>query len=213
MNHANSMHDPKSGQSALQRAIAYADWIFGGPTPDTTPRKQPSAQTPSANFKPSVPTAFSNAPCLLYGERVFPFTAEMTLIGREPKATIHIDESFSGWETVSLCHARLICRNGRWLVRDGYTDTEPSENGVYVNGKRTRVNYLADYWTIGFGTVTFRFYASVNAAQQANEAGLSNALICVDCGGVNVQDARFCKKCGHALVSMTSVHANVGLVH
>lgn len=138
-------------------------------------------------------------PCLVYGTRIFPLKDEVILVGREPKATICIDTSFAGWTTVSLCHARLMLRRGRWLVRDGYADDAPSEHGIYVNDKRTRVNYLAEDWTIAFGQVEFRFYLSVAVAQQASENGLANTRGCPNCGRVNNAASNFCKACGRAL--------------
>ena len=218
MKNANSMYDDGSPHRVLETAIAYADWILGGPSPHTQTKDRTTAQSNAANSKanaasPIASLAFLPVPCLVSGERIFPFGGEMILVGREAKATICIDKSFVGWETVSPCHARLMPRKGRWLIRDGYADDDPSENGIYVNGKRTRVNYLADHWTIGFGQVEFRFYTTVALAQQARARGLSNVLACPNCGGVNGGTALFCKECGRALSSISPLRANVMVNH
>lgn len=206
MNHANSTLDGVA-QRVLTTAIGYADWILGGPAPNTQVNKNRQAQRDAENSNmrranPVLWTANLDAPCLVYGARIFPFIGALIFVGRDPHATICIDPSFEGWETMSPCHARLMPRNGRWLIRDGYTDDAPSENGIYVNGKRTRVNYLVDHWMIAFGQVEFRFYSSVAIAQQAQDNGLANARACPNCGGVSDAAAKFCQGCGRVLASL-----------
>lgn len=65
------------------------------------------------------------------------------------------------------------------MVTDGYNDNVPSDNRIYANRKRTRVNYLEDNGIIGFGRVEFCFHASNDALDRTCE--------------------HFCKHCGFAL--------------
>ncbi|MGB8643985.1 MAG: FHA domain-containing protein [Anaerolineae bacterium] len=88
----------------------------------------------------------------------FDLLKEQLTVGRDSKADLQIDEQFPDWDTVSNYHARLERRGARWVVLDGWTDGQPSTNGILVNRKRTRENYLEDNFTVGFGNVEFQFH-------------------------------------------------------
>ena len=64
-----------------------------------------------------------------------------------------IGPPLDGWETVSPYHARVERRGSEWVLLDGLCDAEPSTNGIFVDGKRTRENYLWPGARIAFGSV------------------------------------------------------------
>jgi pSer/pThr/pTyr-binding forkhead associated (FHA) protein len=69
-----------------------------------------------------------------------------TTIGRAPTNTIHIPDN-----TISLQHAHLSYRNGKWYVRDA-----GSRNGTYVNDQPVRDPIPAgEGATIGIGDILF----------------------------------------------------------
>jgi len=73
-------------------------------------------------------------------------------IGRDPANNLPIDESFTGWQTVSRQHA-LISRHERGYVIEDLG----SQNGVRVNGRLTPKNLLRNGWQVSVGGVAFRF--------------------------------------------------------
>jgi pSer/pThr/pTyr-binding forkhead associated (FHA) protein len=81
-------------------------------------------------------------------------------VGRADDGSVElvIDAYFEGWQTVSRRHARLE-REGRGGPRGCpfvVVDLD-SENGVYVNGRRTKENVLYDGYVVSFGQVQFAF--------------------------------------------------------
>ncbi|MCX7840254.1 MAG: FHA domain-containing protein [Anaerolineae bacterium] len=91
------------------------------------------------------------------GKRFY-LAREIQTLGRARDCHIRIPTNIPNADTVSYHHARLVQRNGRWVVLDGTSDTMPSLNGVLVNGKRTPANYLEDGDVITFGALKFRFH-------------------------------------------------------
>lgn len=97
-------------------------------------------------------------PCLqslAQPQLVFVLTKSVMTIGRAADCDIQIPETLPGAATVSRYHARLEKHQERWRVIDGVTN-QPSTNGVFVQGQRTRDNYLKDGDCIAFGLVSFR---------------------------------------------------------
>lgn len=92
--------------------------------------------------------------------QIFPISNDEVQIGRAEDCDIVIGEDEEGWETVSDHHAVLEKRESRWVLIDGGKDGVPSMNGIFVNGRRTRQNYLANDFLIGFGSVILRFHGS-----------------------------------------------------
>lgn len=74
-------------------------------------------------------------------------------IGRARSNDIVIDNTFVGWQTVSLYHAELRYQNGRFVLVD-----KQSDNGSYVNRMRTGSNLLDDGVTISLGKVEFVYH-------------------------------------------------------
>ncbi len=64
------------------------------------------------------------------------------IIGRDPQVVIRIPG-----QTTSRKHARIIFRNGRFLIED-----TNSTNGIFVNGKKTLMHVLFDGDHINIGT-------------------------------------------------------------
>jgi hypothetical protein len=81
-----------------------------------------------------------------------PLARPAITVGRAPECDLVIDQHFKGWPTVSLRHA-TIERDGEDLV---VIDSD-SENGVYVNGQRTRENVLYEGCILSFGQARFVF--------------------------------------------------------
>jgi pSer/pThr/pTyr-binding forkhead associated (FHA) protein len=71
--------------------------------------------------------------------------------------TLRIDEKFPNWQTVSRYHARIYRdpSTGRPVIEDNN-----SQNGVYVQGRRTARNLLKDGWTVTIGGVEFIYRES-----------------------------------------------------
>jgi hypothetical protein len=97
------------------------------------------------------------------GLRIYLKQDTMTL-GRASNCDLKIAPKLPGADTVSPHHARLVKRELRWVVVDGLTDDEPSLNGIYVNGKRTLENYLAEDDEIAFGELKLCFRVPPTAA-------------------------------------------------
>lgn len=91
------------------------------------------------------------------GKRFY-LAREMQTLGRARDCHIRISANIPNADTVSYHHARILVRNGRWLVLDGASDALPSLNGITVNGKRTLANYLEPGDVITFGMLKFRFH-------------------------------------------------------
>ncbi len=100
-------------------------------------------------------------------ELKFYLDREQMTIGRASNCDFRIPERVSGTDAISRQHARFEKRGQRWAVIDGARDGELSTNGIFVNGKRTLENYLADDDEIGFGEMIFRFHAPPAITQLA----------------------------------------------
>lgn len=93
------------------------------------------------------------------------------IIGRAMESegiTLRIDETIPGWETVSRHHAR-ICHDltsGRTVIED-----TGSQNGVYVQGRRTARNLLKDGWTVAIGGVEFVYHEPQAGRSQPPQSG------------------------------------------
>ncbi len=83
----------------------------------------------------------------------FTLDAAGATIGRGPDSDLVIDEAVPGADTVSRHHARISLDDGHWIVED-----LDSQNGIYVNGRRTGRNLLQDGWTLAIGGVQFIFH-------------------------------------------------------
>jgi len=125
-----------------------------------SPRPRPSEVEKPEAPPPSLVTVERPEPGTPYleslerlGEVVYcPLTQPVITIGRDSDNDLVIDEHFVGWRTVSRHHARVE-RDGESFV---LVDMD-SENGVYVNGRRTRENILHDGCHVSFGRVRFVF--------------------------------------------------------
>jgi hypothetical protein len=126
----------------------------GALKPEPTPL---SAQGDTLELSPGVPAARLVLPAPEdAGEGaawVVPLTTEGLTIGRGPDNDLVIDVATPGSESVSRQHARIFCEGGRWILED-----LESQNGVYVNGRRTGRNVLQDGWTLAIGGVQAVFY-------------------------------------------------------
>lgn len=93
---------------------------------------------------------------------ILPLAKEAVTIGRAKECDLQITEKMklTGADSISRVHARLEKRGERWVLIDGAPD-QPSTNGVFVNGVRTRENYLRDGVEIRLGQVTFQFYTQL----------------------------------------------------
>ncbi len=91
---------------------------------------------------------------------VVPIEKDSVTIGRDKDCDAQITEKMGlpQAETISRKHARLERRGDRWVLIDGVVTNQPSANGVYVAGVRTRENYLHDGVEISFGLVRFTFH-------------------------------------------------------
>lgn len=91
------------------------------------------------------------------GKRFY-LTREIHVLGRARDCHLRIGTNIPDADTVSYHHARILKRNGRWIVLDGASNGLVSLNGIRVNGKRTIANYLEDGDVITFGALKFRFH-------------------------------------------------------
>jgi pSer/pThr/pTyr-binding forkhead associated (FHA) protein len=100
---------------------------------------------------------------------IFPIVKDSVTIGRAKGCDIQITEKMKlpGADTLSRWHARLEKRGERWVLIDGVKPNQPSTNGVFVNGMRTRENYLREGVEIRLGQVAFTFYTQLPTAQPA----------------------------------------------
>jgi len=198
------MSEPPAARSLFQIAIAYADWALGGPAPQVhvgqhSPLCVPNRARGDMPVLLEASTHAANIAYLTYGDRLFYLEGDVVTVGREPNAMIRIDDSFAEWDTVSPQHARLARYGERWMLLDGYCDDQPSENGIYVNRKRTRENYLNDQWLIGFGLVEFRFHVNHAQPPTAVHPTSPESIPCARCGKLNRVQGRFCRQCGGCL--------------
>ncbi len=83
-----------------------------------------------------------------YAGQVFPIVGMETGIGRDPAQDIAISSD----GTASRRHARILCDNGSWFVRD-----EGSSNGTWVNGVRIQEQPLFPGDMVKVGATNFRF--------------------------------------------------------
>lgn len=100
---------------------------------------------------------------------IIPIAKDAVTIGRAKECDIPITEKMKlpGADTMSRWHARLEKRGERWVLIDGGKPNQPSTNGVFVNGVRTRENYLRDGIEVRLGQVRFTFYTQLPPAQPA----------------------------------------------
>ena len=98
-----------------------------------------------------------------------PIATDSVTIGRAKGCDIQITEKMKlpGADTLSRWHARLEKRGERWVLIDGGKPNQPSTNGVFVGGVRTRENYLRDGIEIRLGQVAFTFYTQLPTANPA----------------------------------------------
>lgn len=85
-----------------------------------------------------------------YAGQVFPILGVEAGIGRDPAQDIAISSD----GTASRRHARILCANGAWFVRD-----EGSSNGTWVNGVRVQEQPLFPGDMVKVGATNFRFEA------------------------------------------------------
>jgi pSer/pThr/pTyr-binding forkhead associated (FHA) protein len=95
------------------------------------------------------------------GDSVYSVPRQGLTIGRAADNDLVIDAAVEGAETVSDYHARIYFDMGHWIVKD-----LDSQNGIYVNDRRTGHNLLEDGWLLQVGGVKMTFY------EGAEEAGL-----------------------------------------
>ncbi len=88
-----------------------------------------------------------------------------TWIGRADTMSFAIPAAIAGAASVSPEHARIEKRGARWIIVDGVETGRPSQTGIFVNGKRTRVNYLKEGDVIRLGQVEFDFHAPQGGMQ------------------------------------------------
>jgi len=81
-----------------------------------------------------------------------------TRIGRALDNDLVINETFVGWETVSRYHADVRLEKDRWVLVDS-----GSQNGVFVNGRRTGRNILCDGYRVSLGSAEFLFRTGENS--------------------------------------------------
>lgn len=124
------------------------------PAPGPPEVKEPEAAPPplvtTERPKPGIP--YLESLDRTKGVVYCPLSQPVITIGRDSDNDMVIDEHFVGWPTVSRHHAKVE-RDGELLV---LVDLD-SENGVYVNDRRTRENILHDGSVVSFGRVRFAF--------------------------------------------------------
>lgn len=126
-------------------------------------RKQPTAPLPVAQQvvnQPKTTSLLWTSPAHLTpvggqagAPPIFELKPEGIKVGRAQDNDLIISSAFPGWETVSQHHARIYKQGAYWVVED-----LNSQNGVYVNRRRTGCNVLHDEWTLEFGGVGFVFH-------------------------------------------------------
>ncbi|OQY99437.1 MAG: hypothetical protein B6D41_01525, partial [Chloroflexi bacterium UTCFX4] len=89
-----------------------------------------------------------------------------TVIGTSDRANLPIPAAIAGAASISPEHARIEKRGARWILRDGDAERRQSKTGVFVNDKRTRVNYLQNGDKIRLGDVEFIFHEPPQGAKQ-----------------------------------------------
>lgn len=88
-----------------------------------------------------------------------------TIIGTSDGANLIVPTAIAGAASISPEHARIEKRGARWLIRDGDAEGRQSKTGIFVNDKRTRVNYLQDNDKIRLGDVEFIFHEPPQGAK------------------------------------------------
>jgi len=99
-----------------------------------------------------------------------PIAKESVTLGRAKDCDVQITDKMklSNVDTISRHHARLEKRGERWVLIDGVAPGQPSANGVFVNDKRTRENFLIEGDVVRLGLVAFQFVTQLpqpNSAQ------------------------------------------------
>jgi hypothetical protein len=118
-------------------------------------------QRPEPTLPPPQPVPYLECPGRLVEPRQFPLNnldKGDEFIGRAMASegiTLRIDETFPRWETVSRRHAHIYRdpTTGRVVIED-----LGSQNGVYVQGRRTVRNLLRGGWTVDIGGVEFVYH-------------------------------------------------------
>lgn len=128
--------------------------------------RRPTAPPPPITITepPPPPPAAPAVPTLLLADdraRRFVITAPRFTIGRAEENDLLIDETFSGWETVSRRHA-IIQQVGEQII----IEDQNSRNGIRVNGRATAKNLLRDGWTVAIGRVEFIFTVHPDATPE-----------------------------------------------
>ena len=93
-------------------------------------------------------------------EQVTPLrlTGTVQTIGRSGDNDLVITEQYSNWDSVSRYHATIRQEQDLWVIYDLGQDGQPSRNGVFVDGRRTKKNILRSGWLVAIGKVEFIFY-------------------------------------------------------
>ena len=89
------------------------------------------------------------------GQREIVLNKDWYTIGRSKSCSIQVIGPF-----VSRFHARLIrvsldCQRTYFLILDGNSESQPSKNGLFLDGKRVRNRMLKVGDTLSFGNHAF----------------------------------------------------------
>jgi Transcriptional regulatory protein, C terminal/FHA domain len=101
-----------------------------------------------------------SVPRLVWETREIPLSTDETLLGRDEKAGVFIDDA-----SASRRHARVVSRDGRSTLED-----LGSKNGTLHNGKRLRAPVVlsdGDRIQVGRASLIFRESASTRSTQTA----------------------------------------------
>lgn len=98
-----------------------------------------------------------------------PILKDVITIGRAKDCDVQITDKMklANVDTISRHHARIEKRGERWVLIDGVAPGQPSANGVFVNDKRTRENFLNEGDVIRLGLVAFQFVTQLPQAKPA----------------------------------------------
>jgi hypothetical protein len=91
------------------------------------------------------------------------------ILGRGADSTIRIPAGWPGWESVSRRHARIVHEVAHGHTRVVIEDLG-SENGLFVNGRRTGRNVLRDGWRVSLGRLTFTYRSGESRAAEPRPA-------------------------------------------
>jgi hypothetical protein len=132
--------------------------------PTSTTPPPPTGGGPTPPPQPPLPASpYLECPGRSVEPRQFPLSRldqGGEIIGQAMPAegvTLRIDENFPRWDTVSRQHARIVRdpASGRVVIED-----LGSQNGVYVQGRRTARNLLKEGWNVAIGGVEFVYHES-----------------------------------------------------